>query len=148
MVEGLQLLLLSQPAPPVRTPGLDGVDSLHIRSRAMRSIAVLTAAVLAAVVSPANAEKLKLRCESPLVPSASSTLYIDEVNGRITQIWDSTGYEETSPATFKDGVWRWVGWRSEESGWASNVGLDRRTGEIVGVYPSGEIFGPIGPICR
>ena len=148
MVEGLQLLLLSQPAPPVRTPGLDGVDSLHIRSRAMRSIAVLTAAVLATVVSPANAEKLKLRCESPLVPSASSTLYIDEVNGRITQIWDSTGYEETSPATFKDGVWRWVGWRSEESGWASNVGLDRRTGEIVGVYPSGEIFGPIGPICR
>ena len=114
----------------------------------MRSIAVLTAAVLAAVVSPANAEKLKLRCETALVPSASSTLYIDEVNGQITQIWDSTGYEETSPATFKDGVWRWVGWRSEESGWASNVGLDRRTGEIVGVYPSGEIFGPIGPICR
>ena len=148
MVEGLQLLLLSQPAPPVRTPGLDGVDSLHIRARAMRSIAVLTAAVLATVVSPANAEKLKLRCESPLVPSASSTLYIDEVNGRITQIWDRNGYEETSPATFKDGVWRWVGWRSEESGWASNVGLDRRTGEIVGVYPSGEIFGPIGPICR
>ena len=148
MVEGLQLLLLSQPAPPVRTPGLDGVDPLHILSRAMRSIAALTAAVLAAVVSPANAEKLKLRCESPLVPSASSTLYIDEVNGRITQIWDRNGYEETSPATFKDGVWRWVGWRSEESGWASNVGLDRRTGEIVGVYPSGEIFGPIGPICR
>ena len=132
MVEGLQLLLLSQPAPPVRTPGLDGVDPLHIRARAMRSIAALTAAVLAAVVSPANAEKLKLRCESPLVPSASSTLYIDEVNGRITQIWDRNGYEETSPATFKDGVWRWVGWRSEESGWASNVGLDRRTGEIFG----------------
>ena len=148
MVEGLQLLLLSQPAPPVRTPGLDGVDSLHIRSRAMRSIAVLTAAVLAAVVSPANAEKLKLRCESPLVPSASSTLYIDEVNGRITQIWDRNGYEETSPATFKDGVWRWVGWRSQESDWASNVGLDHRTGEIVGVKPSGELFGPIGPICR
>ena len=148
MVEGLQLLLLSQPAPPVRTPGLDGVDPLHILSRAMRSIAALTAAVLAAVISPANAEKLKLRCESPLVPSASSTLYIDEVNGRITQIWDRNGYEETNPATFKDGVWRWVGWRSEESGWASNVGLDRRTGEIVGVYPSGEIFGPIGPICR
>ena len=104
MVEGLQLLLLSQPAPPLRTPGLDGVDSLHIRARAMRSIAVLTAAVLATVVSPANAEKLKLRCESPLVPSASSTLYIDEVNGRITQIWDPTGYEETSPATFEDGV--------------------------------------------
>ena len=148
MVVGLQLLLQSQPAPPVRTPGSDGVVSLHICPRAMRSIAVLTVAVLATVVSPANAEKLKLRCESPLVPSASSTLYIDEVNGRITQIWDSTGYEETSPATFKDGVWRWVGWRSEESGWASNVGLDRRTGEIVGVYPSGEIFGPIGPICR
>ena len=134
--------------PPVRTPGSDGVVSLHICPRAMRSIAVLTVAVLATVVSPANAEKLKLRCESPLVPSASSTLYIDEVNGRITQIWDRNGYEETSPATFKDGVWRWVGWRSEESGWASNVGLDRRTGEIVGVYPSGEIFGPIGPICR
>ena len=151
MVEGLQLLLLSQPAPPVRTPGLDGDDSLHIRPRAMRSIAVFTAAVLAAVVSPANAEKLKLRCaspESPLGPSAFATLFVDEVNGQITQIWDSTGYEETSPATFKDGVWRWVGWRSEESGWASNVGLDRRTGEIVGVYPSGEIFGPIGPICR
>ena len=114
----------------------------------MRSIAVLTAAVLATVVSPANAEKLKLRCENPLVSPAFSTLYIDEVNGRITQIWDSTGYEETSPATLKDGVWRWVGWRSEESGWASNVGLDRRTGEIVGVYPSGEIFGPIGPVCR
>ena len=148
MVEGLQLLLLSQPAPPLRTPGLDGVDSLHIRARAMRSIAVLTAAVLATVVSPANAEKLKLRCESPLVPSASSTLYIDEVNGRITQIWDRNGYEETSPATFKDGVWRWVGWRAEESGWASNVGRERRTGEIVGVYLTGEIFGPIGPICR
>ena len=115
----------------------------------MRSIAVLTAAVLATVVSPANAEKLKLRCESPLVPSASSTLYIDEVNGRITQIWDADGYEETIPATLTDGVWRWVRWRSEESvSWASNVGLDRRTGEIVGVYPSGEIFGPIGPICR
>lgn len=151
MVEGLQLLLLSQPAPPVWTTGLVGVVLLHIRPRAMRSIAVLTAAVLAAVISPANAEKLKLRCaspESPLGPSAFATLYVDEVNGQITQIWDSTGYEETSPATFKDGVWRWVGWRSEESGWASNVGLDRRTGEIVGVYPSGEIFGPIGPICR
>ena len=117
----------------------------------MRSIAALTAAVLATVVSPANAEKLKLRCEnpeSPLVPRVFATLYIDEVNGRITQIWDTTGYKETSPATLKDGVLRWVGWRSEESGWASNVGLDRRTGEIVGVYPSGEIFGPIGPICR
>ena len=148
MVEGLQLLLLSQPAPPVWTPGLVGVDLLHIRPRAMRSIAVLTAAVLAAVVSPANAEKLKLRCETALVPSASSTLYIDEVNGQITQIWDASGYEETSPATLTDGVWRWVGWRSEESGSASNLGLDRRTGEIVGVYPSGEIFGPIGPICR
>ena len=144
MVEGLQLLLLSQPAPPVWTTGLVGVVLLHIRPRAMRSIAVLTAAVLAAVISPANAEKLKLRCaspESPLGPSAFATLYVDEVNGQITQIWDSTGYEETSPATLKDGVWRWVGW-------ASNVGLDRRTGEIVGVYPSGEIFGPIGPICR
>ena len=143
MVEGLQLLLLSQPAPPVWTTGLVGVVLLHIRPRAMRSIAVLTAAVLAAVISPANAEKLKLRCaspESPLGPSAFATLYVDEVNGQITQIWDSTGYEETSPATLKDGVWRWVGW-------ASNVGLDRRTGEIVGVYPSGEIFGPIGPIC-
>ena len=135
MVEGLQLLLLSQPAPPVRTPGLDGVDPLHILSRAMRSIAALTAAVLATVVSPAIAEKLKLRCESPespLVPSAFASLYIDEVNGQITQIWDSTGYEETSPATLKDGVWRWVGWRSQDSDWASNVGLDRRTGEIFG----------------
>ena len=151
MVEGLQLLLLSQPAPPVRTPGLDGVDPLHILSRAMRSIAALTAAVLAAVVSPANAEKLKLRCaspESPLGPSAFATLYVDEVNGQITQIWDSTGYEETSPATFKDGVWRWVGWRYQESIQATDISLDRRTGKIVGVYPSGEIFGPIGPICR
>ena len=103
----------------------------------MRSIAVLTVAVLATVVSPANAEKLKLRCENPLVPSASSTLYIDEVNGRITQIWDSTGYEDTSPATFKEGVWRWVGWRSQESGWASDISLDRRTGEIFG-KPLGE----------
>ena len=103
----------------------------------MRSIAVFTAAVLATVVSPANAEKLKLRCENPLVPSASSTLYIDEVNGRITQIWDSTGYEDTSPATFKEGVWRWVGWRSQESGWAIDISLDRRTGEIFG-KPLGE----------
>ena len=111
----------------------------------MRSIAALTAAVLAAVVSPANAEKLKLRCESPespLVPSAFASLYIDEVNGQITQIWDSTGYEETSPATLKDGVWRWVGWRSQESNWASNVGLDRRTGEIVGVKPFGGALRP------
>ena len=147
MVEGLQLLLLSQPAPPVGTPGLDGVDPLHILSRAMRSIAALTAAVLAAVVSPANAEKLKLRCESPLVPSASSTLYIDEVNGRITQIWDRNGYEETSPATFKDGVWRWVGWRYQESIQATDISLDRRTGEIFGATPSGKLL-PLGPICR
>ena len=125
-------------SPDRRTPRLpsastsDEVESLHIRARAMRSIAVLTAAVLATVVSPANAEKLKLRCESPLVPSASSTLYIDEVNGRITQIWDSTGYEETSPATFKDGVWRWLGWRSQEGGRVIDISLDRRTGEIFG----------------
>ena len=137
MVVGLQLLLQSQPAPPVRTPGSDGVVSLHICPRAMRSIAVLTVAVLATVVSPANAEKLKLRCGSPQIPSAFSTLYIDEVNGRITQIWDSTGYEDTSPATFKEGVWRWVGWRSQESGWASDISLDCRTGEIFG-RPLGE----------
>ena len=144
-----ELLLLSQPAPPVRTPGLDGVDSLHIRSRAMRSIAALTAAVLAAVVSPANAEKLKLRCESPLVPSASSTLYIDEVNGRITQMRDSTGYEETSPATFKDGVWRWVGWRYQESIQATDISLDRRTGEIFGAIQVGsESLLPLGPFCH
>ena len=98
----------------------------------MRSIAVLTAAVLATVNSPANAEKLKLRCESPLVPSASSTLYIDEVNGRITQIWDASGYEDTSPATFQDGVWRWVGWRSQESDRAIDISLDRRSGEVFG----------------
>ena len=147
MVEGLQLLLLSQPAPPVQTPGLDGVDPLHILSRAMRSIAALTAAVLAAVVSPANAEKLKLRCESPLVPSASSTLYIDEVNGRITQIWDADGYEDTSPATFKNGVWGWVGWRARESDRAINISLDRRTGEIFGATPSGKLL-PLGPFCR
>ena len=137
MVVGLQLLLQSQPAPPVRTPGSDGVVSLHICPRAMRSIAVLTVAVLATVVSPANAEKLELQCGSPQIPSAFSTLYIDEVNGRITQIWDSTGYEDTSPATFKEGVWRWVGWRSQESGWASDISLDRRTGEIFG-KPLGE----------
>ena len=150
MVESLQLLLLSQPAPPVRTPGLDGVDPLHILSRAMRSIAALTAAVLAAVVSPANAEKLKLRCaspESPLGPSAFATLYVDEVNGQITQIWDSTGYEETSPATFKDGVWRWVGWRYQESIQATDISLDRRTGEIFGATPSGKLL-PLGPFCR
>ena len=103
----------------------------------MRSIAVFTAAVLATVVSPANAEKLKLRCENPLVPSASSTLYIDEVNGRITQIWDSTGYEETSPATFKDGVWRWLGWRTRESDGVIDISLDRRTGETFGTTPRG-----------
>ena len=147
MVEGLQLLLLSQPAPPVRTPGSDGVVSLHICPRAMRSIAVLTVAVLATVVSPANAEKLKLRCESPLVPSASSTLYIDEVNGRITQIWDRNGYKETSPATFKDGVWRWVGWRYQESIQSIDISLDRRTGEIFGATPSGKLL-PLGPFCR
>ena len=113
----------------------------------MRSIAVLTAAVFAAVVSPANAEKLKLRCESPLVPSASSTLYIDEVNGRITQIWDSTGYEETSPATFKEGVWRWLGWRIRESDGVIDISLDRRTGEIFGTTPSGKLL-PLGPFCR
>ena len=113
----------------------------------MRSIAVLTAAVLATVVSPANAEKLKLRCESPLVPSASSTLYIDEVNGRITQIWDSTGYEETSPATFKEGVWRWLGWRTRESDGVIDISLDRRTGEIFGTTPSGKLL-PLGPFCR
>ena len=150
MVEGLQLLLLSQPAPPVWTTGLVGVDLLHIRPRAMRSIAVLTAAVLAAVISPANAEKLKLRCaspESPLGPSAFATLYVDEVNGQITQIWDSTGYEETSPATFKDGVWRWVGWRYQESIQATDISLDRRTGEIFGATPSGKLL-PLGPFCR
>ena len=103
----------------------------------MRSIAVLTVAVLATVVSPANAEKLKLRCGSPQIPSAFSTLYIDEVNGRITQIWDSTGYEDTSPATFKEGVWRWLGWRTQESDGVIDISLDRRTGEIFG-KPLGE----------
>ena len=98
----------------------------------MRSIAVLTVAVLATVVSPANAEKLKLRCGSPQIPSPFSTLYLDEVNGRITQIWDSTGYEETSPATLNDGVWRWLGWRSQEGGRVIDISLDRRTGEIFG----------------
>ena len=113
----------------------------------MRSIAVLTAAVLATVNSPANAEKLKLRCESPLVPSASSTLYIDEVNGRITQIWDASGYEDTSPATFQDGVWRWVGWRSQESDRAIDISLDRRSGEVFGTTPLGKLL-PLGPFCR
>ena len=113
----------------------------------MRFIAINTAAVLATVISPANAEKLKLRCESPLVPSASSTLYIDEVNGRITQIWETTGYEETNPATFKDGVWRWVGWRPQESRQGIDISIDRRTGEIFGATPSGKLL-PLGPICR
>ena len=115
----------------------------------MRSIAVFTAAVLATVVSPANAEKLKLRCENPLVPSASSTLYIDEVNGRITQIWDSTGYEDTSPATFKEGVWRWLGWRTRESDGVIDISLDRRTGEVFGAIQVGsERLLPLGPFCH
>ena len=115
----------------------------------MRSIAVFTAAVLATVVSPANAEKLKLHCENPLVPSASSTLYIDEVNGRITQIWDSTGYEDTSPATFKEGVWRWLGWRTRESDGVIDISLDRRTGEVFGAIQVGsESLLPLGPFCR
>ena len=88
----------------------------------MRSIAVLTVAVLATVVSPANAEKLKLRCENPLVPSASSTLYVDEVNGRITQIWDSTGYEDTSPTTFKEGIGDgWAGDPKSPAGLATSA---------------------------
>ena len=115
----------------------------------MRSIAVFTAAVLATVVSPANAEKLKLRCESPLVPSASSTLYIDEVNGRITQIWDSTGYEDTRPATVKEGVWRWLGWRTRESDGVIDISLDRRTGEVFGAIQVGsERLLPLGPFCH
>ena len=112
----------------------------------MRSIAVFTAAVLATVVSPVNAEKLRLRCENPQVEYASSTLYIDEVNGRITQIWDADGYKDTSPATFKNGVWRWVGWRARESDRAIDISLDRRTGGIFGATPSGKLL-PLGPIC-
>ena len=117
----------------------------------MRSISVLTAAVLATVVSPANAEKLKLRCESPLVPSASSTLYIDEVNGRITQIWDASGYEETSPATFKDGDWRWVGTIPVEGEPDIPIdrSLDRRTGEVFAAIQVGsERLLPTGAFCR
>ena len=115
----------------------------------MRSIAVITAAVLATVVSPANAEKLKLRCENPLVPSPSSTLYIDGVNGRITQIWDSTGYEDTSPATFKEGVWRWLGWRTRESDGVIDISLDRRSGEVFGAIKVGsERLLPLGPFCH
>ena len=115
----------------------------------MRSIAVFTAAVLATVVSPANAEKLKLRCENLLVQSASSTLYIDEVNGRITQIWDSTGYEDTSPATFKEGVWRWLGWRTRESDGVIDISLDRQTGEVFGAIQVGsESLLPLGPFCH
>ena len=53
----------------------------------MRSIAVLTAAVLATVVS-ANAVKFAAKT---LRSSIHPTLYIDEVNGRITQIWDADG---------------------------------------------------------
>ena len=115
----------------------------------MRSIAVLTVAVLAPVVSPANPEKLKLRCGSPQIPSAFSTLYIDEVNGRITQIWDSTGYEDTSPATFNEGVWRWLGWRTRESDGVIDISLDRRTGEVFGAIQVGsERLLPLGPFCH
>ena len=115
----------------------------------MRSIAVLTAAVPATVVSPAIPEKLKLRCGSPQIPSAFSTLYIDEVNSRITQIWDSTGYEDTSPATFKEGVWRWLGWRTRESDGVIDISLDRRTGEVFGAIQVGsESLLPLGPFCH
>ena len=115
----------------------------------MRSTVVLTAAVLATVVAPANAEKLKLRCENPQVEYASSTLYIDEVNGRITQIWDADGYKDTSPATFKNGVWRWVGWRARESDRAIDISLDRRTGEVFAAIQVGSgTLVPTGEFCR
>ena len=120
----------------------------------MRSIAVLTAAVLAAVISPANAEKLKLRCaspESPLGPSAFATLYVDEVNGQITQIWDSTGYEETSPATFKDGLWSWVVTIDGEADISIHQSLDRRTGEVFAAIQGDtdtQTLVPTGTFCR
>ena len=118
----------------------------------MRSIAVLTAAVLATVVSPANAVTLKLRCENPQVEYANSTLYIDEENGRITQIWDADGYRDTSPATFKDGVWRWVGTIPVGAGEPDipiDRSLDRRTGEVFAAIQVGsETLLPTGAFYR
>ena len=118
----------------------------------MRSIAVITAAVLATVVSPANAVKLKLRCENPQVEYANSTLYIDEENGRITQIWDADGYRDTSPATFKDVVWRWVGTIPVGAGEPDipiDRSLDRRTGEVfAAIHVGSETLLPTGAFCR
>ena len=120
----------------------------------MRSIAVLTAAVLATVVSPANAVKLKLRCENPQVEYASSTLYIDEVNGRITQIWDADGSRDNSPATFKDGLWSWVVTIDGEAGEPDisiHQSLDRRTGEVVAAIQGDtdtQTLVPTGSVCR
>ena len=129
----------------------DGVDSFHIRPRVMRSTVVLTAAVVATVVAPANAEKLKLRCENPTAQFSRSTLYIDEVNGRITQIWDADGYEETSPAKFKDGVWSWVvvtDAAAGEPGIVNEMSLDRRTGVVSNaIQGQGAVLTPNGEVC-
>ena len=119
----------------------------------MRSIAVLTAAVLATVVSPANAEQLKLRCENPQAEYASSTLYIDEVNGRITQIWDSDGQRDNNTATFKDGVWSWLVTIDGEAGVDISIdqSLDLRTGEVFAAMRwEGEpqTLEPTGTFCR
>ena len=120
----------------------------------MRSIAVLTAAVLATVVSPANAVKLKLRCENPQVEYANSTLYIDEVNGRITQIWDADGSRDNSPATFKDGLWSWVVTIDGEAGEPDisiHQSLDRRTGEVFAAIQGDTdtpTLVPTGTLCR
>ena len=73
----------------------------------MRAIAALAVAVLAIACPSANPKELKLRCENLEAEYSMSTLYIDESTGRITEIWDADGYEETSQGTFEDGVWSW-----------------------------------------
>lgn len=116
----------------------------------MRSTVVLTAAVLATVVAPANAEELKLRCENPMAQFSKSTMYIDEVNGSITEIWDADGYKETSPATFKNGVWSWVvvtDAAAGEPGIVNDMSLDRRTG-VVSSAIQGQALEPNGGVCR
>ena len=115
----------------------------------MRSTFILTAAVLATVVGPANAEKLKLRCENPTIEFSKSTIYIDTANGRITEIWDADGYKETSQAKFKDGVWSWVvvtDAAAGEPGIVNDMSLDRRTG-VVSSAIQGQALTPNGGVC-
>ena len=126
-----------------------GVDTFHVKFCAMRSTFILTVVVLATVAGPANAEKLKLRCENPTVDFSKSTIDIDEVNGRITEIWDADDYKETSPVKFKDGVWSWVvvtDAATGEPGIVNNMSLDRRTG-VVSSAIQGEALTPNGGFC-